>query len=65
MKALHTGWGVVTPRAWNQVWVELEEGPYTLQGDWAVCSGSKDRLEGKGPGDDDSFGGQEIMRTIY
>lgn len=40
----------MTPGAWNQVWVELEEGPYTLQGDWAVCLGSRDRQGGKGPG---------------
>lgn len=58
------GRALVTPGAWNQVWVELEEGPYTLQGDWAVCSGQQGQTGRKGPGDD-SFGGQEIIRAIY
>lgn len=48
MKDLHIGWELVTQRAWNQVWVELGEGPYTLQGGWEVCSGQQGQTGRKG-----------------
>lgn len=59
MKDLHIGWRVSDPKS-------LDSGLGGIRGRALHSKGSRDRQEGKGPAfGDDSFGGQEIIRTIY